>query len=175
MEEQRSPCRAWAHGECGGSPQILSLTLTPCPVPACTAQPCPPAEVGVLPVGPFGGAGVQWGLFLLLLCRASTEAWSRERLSLRALLASLSQSSSISMGSLYSFPDPWYGAMVQLAGLKRSAPSRSPKAVRGVGGGAEARPWPGPPTAASVGDRTRAGPRGWGGQGTEPHRCEAAP
>ena len=91
----------------------------------------------MLTIGPTGGAGVQRGLFPLLLYRASTEAWSRERLCPQAplasmdSLASLSQSSSISMGSLCSFPEPWPSAMAKLAVLNRSAPSRPPKSIGG--------------------------------------------
>jgi len=109
--------------------------MTPCPAPARTAQPCLPAEVGVLPVGPGGGAGVQRGLFSLLLCRDSTEEWSNTSLALLTSmdsvgsLASLSHISSISTGSLYSFPDSWHGAMMELPALNCSAPSQSRKAV----------------------------------------------
>ncbi|KAM6093576.1 uncharacterized protein VSU04_005885 [Chlamydotis macqueenii] len=58
-----------------------------------------------------------------------------ERVSPRAPLASmeslgsLSRRSSISMGSVYSFPEPWHGAMPELAALSSSGPPRSPKTV----------------------------------------------
>ena len=89
-----------------------------------------------MPVGPAGGAGLQQGLFPLLLCRARADAWSRDRLSPCAPLASMdslasqSRSSSISTGSLCSFPEPWPGAMAELAAPTRSR-SPSPKAVKG--------------------------------------------
>ncbi|KAM6096151.1 uncharacterized protein VSU04_014070 isoform 1-T2 [Chlamydotis macqueenii] len=44
-------------------------------------------------------------------------------------LGSLSGSSSISMGSVYSFPEPWHGAMPELAALNSSGPPRLPKTV----------------------------------------------
>ena len=121
----------------GGDPQILPQTLTLYPDPARAGQPCPPAEDGALPVGSAGGAGVQRGLFPLLLCRASTEASSRERLSPRAPLASMDSLGSLdssSLDSLYSFPEPWPGAMAELAALTRSGTPRSPKAHKGLVG-----------------------------------------
>ena len=41
------------------------------------------------------------------------------------------------MSSLYSFSDPWPGAMAELAALTRSGPPRSPKAEKGPVGDPE--------------------------------------
>ena len=63
-----------------------------------------------------------------------------KRLSLRAPLPplpswpSLLRRSSSSLGSLCSFPEPWPGAMAELAALTGSGPPRSPKAVEELAG-----------------------------------------
>lgn len=61
------------------------------------------------------------------------QASSQECLSPVAPLASLSSilgSSSSSLCSLYSFPEPWPGAMAELAALTGSGPPQTPKAVK---------------------------------------------
>ena len=83
---------------------------------------------------------MQRGLFSLLLCRDSTEEWSntpQDLLTSMDSVGALSQSSSTSTGSLYSFPEPWYDAMMELPALNHSAPSQSSSAVWGLVGETE--------------------------------------
>ncbi|XP_037232375.1 uncharacterized protein LOC119142912 [Falco rusticolus] len=99
----------------------------PCPCPRWAALPA--AKEGVLPVSPAGGAGCSGGLFPLPLCRASLEASSVEHCSPETVPHSLSRSSSSSLNSPCSFPEPWPAATAEPASMNILGPQYSFKTI----------------------------------------------
>ena len=109
---------------------MLGETPRSCPRPSARALPMPGS-----PARPAGGAGVQQVHLPLLLCSDSAKAPSTERLCPRPQtpsMSSLSTSSSSSVDTLCSFPEPCPGAMAELATQKRWGPAQSPEDDQGL-------------------------------------------